>query len=63
MLQHACAPFRLWGHGNSLQAMLLSRKGLVIRNGAERVLIPEDSIGEFLRQLESLIEQNSLSGN
>ena len=62
MLQHACAPFRLWGYGKSLQAMLLSRKGLVIRNGAERVLIPRESITHFQEQLAFLIEQNSGRG-
>ncbi len=50
------APFRLWGYGRSVQALLLTRDGLVIRNGDERVLIPRQSIKRFQAQLAELIE-------
>lgn len=57
MLDQAGAPFRLWGYGRSMQAMLMSQRGLVIRNGDDRVLIPHAALTRFQRELKQLLEE------
>lgn len=57
MCEQTTAPFRLWGYRHSMQAMLLSGQGLVIRNGNERVLIPRESILRFQCELEQLLQE------
>lgn len=58
MIEQPTAPFRLWGYRHTMQAMLLSSRGLVIRNGDERVLIPRESILRFQSELEQLLREN-----
>ncbi len=41
-----------------MQAMLLSRQGLVIRNGDARVLIPSESVLRFQAELERLLRES-----
>lgn len=41
-----------------MQAMLLSRQGLVIRNGDERVLIPRESLLRFQSELDQLLQES-----
>ena len=58
MFQKTTTPFGLWGYRYTMQAMLLSRKGLVIRNGDERVLIPKESVLRFQAELERLLRES-----
>ena len=57
MLEAADSPFRLWGYGLALQAISLTRKGLVIRNGDQQVLIPHEDIAHFREQLTLLLAE------
>ncbi|MFQ5643460.1 MAG: hypothetical protein ACE5FQ_07155 [Thiogranum sp.] len=57
MLEAADSPFRLWGYGITLQAISLTRKGLVIRNGDQQVLIPSADISHFREQLAFLMAE------
>ena len=57
MLNQSIAPFRLWGYRYSMQAMVLSCQGLVIRNGDERILIPREEVLHFQQQMNYLIEE------
>jgi hypothetical protein len=58
MFQKTTPPFGLWGYMHAVQAMLLSRKWLVIRNGNERVLIPKESVLRFHAELERLLRES-----
>lgn len=58
MFEQTTALFRLWGYRHTMQAMLLSGQGLVIRNGDERVLIPRESILRFQSELNNLLQAN-----
>jgi hypothetical protein len=58
MFQKTTMPFGLWGYMHTMQTMLLSRKGLVIRNGDERVLIPKESVLRFQAELERLLRES-----
>ncbi|GEM_PF-5262663 len=57
MLEAVDSPFRLWGYGLALQAISLTRKGLVIRNGDQQVLIPREDIEHFREQLTLLMAE------
>ena len=57
MLEAADSPFRLWGYGITLQAISLTREGLVIRNGDQQVLIPHGDIEHFREQLAVLMDE------
>lgn len=61
MFDQAGAPFRLWGYGHSMQAILMSHQGLVIRNGDDRVLIPVEAVKRFQRELEGLLDAVELA--
>jgi hypothetical protein len=49
------APFRVWGHDQIMQVMLLSTQGLIIRNGEQRVLIPREQVQRFQCELALLV--------
>ena len=57
MFGQTTAPFRLWGYKHSMQALLLSSDGLVIRNGDEKVLIPRESLLRFQSELAHLLKE------
>jgi hypothetical protein len=57
MLKQSIAPFRMWGYRYSMQAMVLSHQGLVIRNGDDRILIPTEEVLHFQQQLSYLIDE------
>jgi len=59
MLETAGSPLRLWGHGMGLQAISLTRQGLLIRNGDQQLLIPREDIGHFQEQLSCLMAENA----
>lgn len=63
MFEQSTAPYRLWGYQHTMQAMLMSTRGLVIRNGDERVLIPRESLLRFRSQLEHLLQEASIPGD
>jgi len=58
MLEAVDSPFRLWGYGVSLQAISLTRQGLMIRNGNFQVLIPREDIRHFQEQLALLMAES-----
>ena len=58
MLETASSTLRLWGHGIGLQAISLTRQGLVIRNGDQQLLIPREDIRHFQEQLTCLMAEN-----
>ena len=57
MLETASSPLRLWGHGIALQAISLTRQGLLIRNGDQQLLIPREDIRHFQEQLSCLMAE------
>ena len=59
MFEQTMAPFRLWGYQHTMQAVLLSSQGLVIRNGDERVLSPRESVLRFQSQLANLLKEGT----
>ena len=63
MLNQSSAPFRLWGYRYSMQAMVFSHQGLVIRNGDDRILIPREEVLHFQQQLNYLIDEGLGEGN
>lgn len=59
MMEQTTTPFRLWGYKHTMQAMLLSGQGLVIRNGDEKVLIPRESMLRFQSELANLLKDGA----
>ena len=53
----SAVPYRVWGHQRTMQAMLMSAEGLVIRNGEQRVLIPREHVHRFRGQLDLLLNE------
>ena len=60
MFEQTTAPFRLWGYKHTMQALLLSSRGLVIRNGDEKVLIPRESLLRFQSELAHLLKEGAI---